>query len=318
MSEERKPLAQSQAEVTAEMDDQADQQVGFEQLKKYAEDLRKLHDAHKAKQAELESVYKQLMQYAESLNTTVAELKQSYQELNDAYLDTIYRLALAAEYKDEATGDHIVRIGRYSSLLVERLGLPQKQVQQILYAAPMHDVGKIGIPEKILLKPAKLAKEEFEVIKQHTRIGANILSGSKSEILQLAESIALYHHERWDGSGYPEGLAGEAIPLPARIVAIVDTFDALTSQRPYKNPYPVDKALEIIRSGRGRSFDGRVTDVFLENISEILRIKREVKPDEYAGLPGWAWSDRDAGTSSEANGETADENVSRKTAALSK
>jgi putative two-component system response regulator len=132
-------------------------------------------------------------------------------------------------------------MGRYSALIAEKLGLPSKEVQNILYASPMHDVGKIGIPDNILMKPGKLTDEEFGIMKTHSIIGANILAHSKSKILKVAEQIALYHHEKWNGKGYPQGLSGDNIPLVGRIVALADVFDALTSRRPYKDPFPKSK-----------------------------------------------------------------------------
>jgi len=264
-----------------------------DQLAKYADDLAKAYKSEKQKQKDLEAANRQLTKYADDLNKTVSELKATYQELQGAYLDTIHRLVLAAEHKDEDTGDHIVRMSRYSVLLAEKLGLPPDEVQNIRYAAPMHDVGKIGTPDHILLKSGKLSDEEFELMKMHTTIGAKILGNSKAKILQVAEQIALSHHEKWNGKGYPRGLSGENIPLVGRIVALADTFDALTSKRPYKEPYPVAIALEIIKKERGQHFDPDVVDVFLENIDEILKIKSEVGPTEDSSLSGFTLSKRD-------------------------
>jgi putative two-component system response regulator len=140
----------------------------------------------------------------------------------------------------------------------------------------MHDVGKIGVPDNILMKPGKLTDEEFEVIKTHSIIGANILAHSKAEVLKLAEQIALSHHEKWNGRGYPQGLSDDNIPLAARIVGLADVFDALTSKRPYKDPYTVEVALDIIEEERGEQFDPDIVDVFLKNIDEILKIKEKV------------------------------------------
>ena len=150
----------------------------------------------------------------------------------------------------------------------------------------MHDVGKIGIPDNILMKPGKLTDEEFDFMKTHTTIGAKILVDSKAEILQLAQQIAISHHEKWNGRGYPQGLAGDTIPLAARIVGLTDVFDALTSKRPYKDPFPVEVALDIIKKERGEHFDPDVVNVFFENIDEILKIKDEVDADGDVSLPG--------------------------------
>lgn len=250
-----------------------------DQLKKYAKDLAEVYKSEKQKRKELEAANQQLVKYADDVKKSISELKAAHQELQEASLDTIHRLVLAAEYKDEDTGAHIVRMSRYSALIAEKLGLPDRDVQNILYAAPMHDVGKIGVPDSILMKPGKLTDEEFEIIKTHTIIGAKILTDSKAEVLKVAEQVALSHHEKWNGEGYPQGLHGDSIPLAGRIVAIADVFDALTSKRPYKKPFPLEVALDIIRKERGEHFDPDVVDVFLENIEEILNIKEEVSSE---------------------------------------
>ena len=256
------------------------------QLKKYAEDLNTVYQSEKQKRKELEAANQQLVKFADDMNKIVLELKSANQELQESYLDTIHRLVLAAEYKDEDTGAHIVRMSRYSVLIAAKLGLPGEEVQNIQYAAPMHDVGKIGIPDNILMKPGKLTDEEFDFMKTHTTIGAKILVDSKAEILQLAQQIAISHHEKWNGRGYPQGLAGDTIPLAARIVGLTDVFDALTSKRPYKDPFPVEVALDIIKKERGEHFDPDVVNVFFENIDEILKIKDEVDADGDVSLPG--------------------------------
>jgi putative two-component system response regulator len=248
----------------------------FSQQEKYAQDLAKIYRSEREKGMRLQAAYRQLERYANDMNKTISELRDANQELREAYLDTIHRLALAAEYKDEDTGDHIMRMSRYSALLAEKLGLSSDEVTNILYAAPMHDIGKIGIPDSILMKPGKLTQEEFGIMKTHSIIGANLLAYSKSEILQVAEQVAISHHEKWNGRGYPQGLAGEDIPLVGRIVGLTDVFDALTSKRPYKEAFPVEKAIDIIKKERGAHFDPHVVDVFLENIDEILQIKGEV------------------------------------------
>lgn len=218
---------------------------------------------------------------------------QAFQEVKQSYLDTLNRLALAAEYKDEDTGDHIMRIGSYCPLMGEKLGLPREEIEMIRHASPMHDVGKIGIPDKILLKPAKLTAEEFEKMKEHTVIGGRLLENSRSKILESARIIALTHHEKWDGSGYPNGLAGEYIPISGRIVALADTFDALTSRRPYKDPYPIEVALDIIRKERGRHFDPTLIDILLDCIDEFVGIKTTINQGEESGSADFAWSERD-------------------------
>jgi len=191
------------------------------------------------------------------------------------------------------TGDYIVRMSRYSALVAEKLGLPDKEVKNILYAAPMHDIGKIGIPDSILTKPDKLTDEEFDIMKTHTSIGAKILANSKAEILQTAQKIAISHHEKWNGKGYPLGHSGTKIPIIGRIVSISDTFDALTSRRPYKDPYPIEVAIKIIKKERGQQFDPDVVDIFLANMDEILKIKNEVGLSKDVSLSDFSWSERD-------------------------
>jgi len=220
-------------------------------------------------------------------------MNRAHLELKEAYLDTINRLVLAAEYKDEDTGDHIIRISRYCVLIAEQLGLPEAEVHNIRYASPMHDVGKIGIPDQILLKQGKLNRQEFEIIKTHTTIGYKILNNPKSDILKCAQQIAVSHHERWNGKGYPSGLSGVQTPLAGRIVCLVDAFDALTSSRPYKMPYPVAVAADIIRKDREQHFDPDVTDVFLDNLDEMVKIKAEVGPADNRSVEDFIWSDRD-------------------------
>lgn len=213
---------------------------------------------------------------ANDLAKTISDLIDENIELQDACLDTIHRLVLAAEYKDEDTANHAIRISRYSALIAAKIGLPNKFIQNIFHASPMHDIGKISIPDSILLKRGKLNEKEFEIIKTHTTIGADILADAKAEILQIAQIIAVSHHENWDGKGYPEGLRGKNIPLAGRIVKLVDVFDALTSSRPYQAPYPVEVACDIIRKERGNQFDPVLVDTFIASINEIIKIREAV------------------------------------------
>jgi putative two-component system response regulator len=250
------------------------------QLEKYAVDFAKVYQSEKQKRKELQCTNEQLTKFADDLNIVCSEVKSTHQELQESYLDTIHRLVLAAEYKDEDTGDHIVRMSQYSALLAEKLGLPPKEVENIRYAAPMHDIGKIGVPDNILMKPGKLTDEEFDCMKTHTNIGAKILANSKSDILRLAQQIAVSHHEKWNGRGYPQGLAGAKIPVAGRIVGLADVFDALSSKRPYKVPYPLEVVYDIISKEREEHFDPCVVDVFQKNIDEILRIKKELNAAE--------------------------------------
>jgi len=253
-----------------------------DQLKKYADDLAKIYQSEKQKRKELEAANLQLIKYGHDLNSSVSELKAVNLELQKACLDTIHRLVIAAEYKDEDTADHIIRIGRYSALIAEKLGLPEVKAQDMLYAAPMHDIGKIGIPDHILLKPGKLTDEEFDIVKMHATIGAKILSNSNAKIIMLAEQIALSHHERWDSQGYPNGRSGKDIPLAGRIVAVADVFDALTSKRPYKETFPVEVALDIMKKEREQHFDPDVLDIFLTNMDEVLKIRANVKKNDFS------------------------------------
>jgi putative two-component system response regulator len=191
-----------------------------------------------------------------------AKVRERTRELESAQIEIMERLAKAAEYRDDTTGQHTERVGQMAALLAREIELPDPMVSLIRRAAPLHDVGKIGVPDTILLKLGKLTDDEFERVKTHTAIGARILSGSRFSLLRLAEEIAFSHHEHWDGSGY-EGLSGDAIPLCGRIVAIADVFDALTQKRPYKAAWPVDDAIAEIQRQRGRHFDPSLVDAFL-------------------------------------------------------
>jgi len=203
------------------------------------------------------------------------EVAERTRDLERARLEVLERLALASEYRDDDTQEHAWRIGRTCALLAIGLGLPDREVELIRRAAPLHDIGKVGIPDAILLKPGKLSGEEFETIKTHTTIGAEILSGSRSPLLVMAEQIALTHHERWDGQGYPHGLRSEQIPLSGRIVAVADVFDALTHDRPYKRAWHVREALAEILREAGRHFDPEVVQAFssLDHPSLLSQVK---------------------------------------------
>ena len=194
-----------------------------------------------------------------------AKVRERTRELVEAQIEIIERLAIAAEFRDDNTGQHTQRVGQMSALLARQLGLPDSQVSLIARGAPLHDVGKIGVPDTILLKMGKLTTEEFEVVKTHTVIGARILSGGKFPLLRLAEEIAFTHHERWDGGGYA-GIRGADIALAGRIVAVADVFDALTQQRPYKPAWPVADAIAENDRQRGKQFDPDVVDAFLRVI----------------------------------------------------
>lgn len=209
------------------------------------------------------------------LRAALAEVQAARLKTHQAHMDTIHRLTLAGEYKDRDTADHVERIGRFSQVIARWLGLPDETVETIRHAAPMHDVGKLGIPDRILLKPGPLDDEEWKVMRSHTTIGAQILADSNSEVIQMGERIALGHHERWDGKGYPRGVAGEEIPLEARICAVVDVFDALTVDRPYRKAVPNDEVVEMMRKDAGTHFDPDVLDTFLDAREEIEAVQAE-------------------------------------------
>lgn len=200
------------------------------------------------------------------------EVSKATAQILERERETIVRLAKAAEYRDPETGAHILRMAAYSLLIARNLGLSEKEQQEIFEAAPMHDVGKVGTPDYILLKPGRLTPDEFQVMKQHANNGYEILAGSQSPILQAAAVIALSHHEKYDGSGYPQGLAGEAIPLAGRIIAIADVFDALTSERPYKRAWPLEKAADFLREGAGTHFDPAGVAAFFASWDEVEQI----------------------------------------------
>ncbi len=189
-------------------------------------------------------------------------------ELEQAQRETVQILARASEYRDDATGEHARRVGWLSARLGRALGFPDAIAELLRLAAPLHDVGKIGVPDAVLLKPAPLNGDERAIMSEHARMGGEILSGSRSALLQMAEQIATTHHERWDGGGYPFGLSGEEIPLSGRIVALVDVFDALTHERPYKPAWPLSDALALIRSERAKHFDPKVVDAFFDIVGQ--------------------------------------------------
>jgi putative two-component system response regulator len=209
-------------------------------------------------------LYKELESYSLDLENKV---KKRTLELYEATEDCLWRLARASEYRDDDTGEHTLRVGVISSRIAQCLGLKPDEVDMLRRAAPLHDIGKIGIPDSILLKPGKLTPEEFAVMRSHVKIGASLLAGSSSKLMLMAEKIALTHHEKWDGSGYSLGLKEDDIPLPGRIVAVADVFDALTHDRPYKQAWPVEKAIAEIKSQAGKHFDPRVVEAFVEVVS---------------------------------------------------
>lgn len=220
---------------------------------------------------------------ADQMEKIISDLGRMYHERNEAlqevaraHHEALFRLAMAAEYKDDDTGVHIVRIGFLAEALALYLGQSVSYATLLRKAAPMHDIGKIGIPDNVLKKPGPLNHTEREVMNQHPAIGADILGKSRIALFQMASEIALAHHERWDGRGYPSGLAGESIPLSGRIVTVVDFYDALTMDRVYRNAFSNEKALEMLLSERGRAFDPAVVDCFMEHSDSLLALRQRV------------------------------------------
>jgi len=218
---------------------------------------------------EVRLMHNKIRNQNKSLEDTV---RQRTAELYETRMEVINRLGLAAEYRDNETGNHIIRMSRYAQLLALAYGLPKDEADTILNAAPMHDIGKIGIPDKVLLKPGKLDKDEWEIMQNHVNIGAEILSGHESGLMETAKLIALHHHEKWDGSGYPAGLKGNEISIEGRICAIVDVFDALMSERPYKKAWPLEKALTLIDEEAGKHFDPNLAPLMRKIMPEVLEI----------------------------------------------
>jgi putative two-component system response regulator len=242
-------------------------------------------------QLRLKDAQDQIRRHSSELELTVAartqalrgaldEMVSAQRRTYEAHLDSIQRLVRAAGFRDENTAFHIGRMGAYAELLARSLHLPPKEVEILTHAAPLHDVGKIGIPDAILRKSGPLDADERRIMNTHTWIGAQILAGSPSEILQAGEVIALSHHEKWDGSGYPHGLAGDAIPVHGRICAIADVFDALTSDRPYRPAHSLDAALEMMRQGKGSHFDPELFRVFEALVDEIVLVHAGLKLGE--------------------------------------
>ncbi len=208
------------------------------------------------------------------------KVKERTKELNNTRLSVIQKLGRAAEYRDNETGNHVIRMSRYSALLAKKVGLNEKHCDLILNAAPMHDIGKIGIPDSILLKPGKLDHAEWQIMKTHVAIGAEILADDESELLQMAQKMALQHHEQFSGSGYPNGLKGEEIAIEARIITTSDIFDALTSERPYKKAWSVEDAINEMESKSGLILDPKLVTAFKEILPDVLKIKAQFSDAE--------------------------------------
>jgi len=238
-------------------------------------------------QAHREHLEQMVRERTAELRLAVTRLEEAEQSLRLSQEETVQRLAIAAEFRDKGTAQHIKRMSHYSALLARRYGLEADHCELIRIASPMHDIGKIGTPDHILLKPGGFAPEEFSIMTRHTEIGYQILAGSDSALLQLAATIARTHHEKVDGSGYPKGLVGAAIPLEGRIVAIADAFDALTTKRVYKPAFSVDATTDIMTQQRGTHFDAALLDLFLGKMDEVLLIKnRYMDREGENGQPG--------------------------------
>jgi putative two-component system response regulator len=209
-----------------------------------------------------------------ALRDTIAQLEASESELRRLREETIRRLSWAAEFRNQETGEHIVRMSLYCALLARLAGLDADHAELIRIASPMHDVGKIGIPDRILLKPGRLTEEERRIMEAHTEMGHRILAGSGVELLDVAAEMALTHHERIDGTGYPGGLAGDEIPIAGRICAVADVFDALTSDRVYRKAFRPDEARQVMLDGRGTQFDAELLDLFFGAFDDVLAIRR--------------------------------------------
>jgi putative two-component system response regulator len=224
---------------------------------------RKLREQNQLLEMRVAERTQDLLTANTSLEKSNTQLERSQRELEKSQIEILERLAQAAEFRDDDTGRHTHRVGEMSAMLAQMLGLPEEWVDLIRRTAPLHDVGKIGVSDSILLKPGKLTTEEFEIMKTHTVIGSNLLTNGISDLVQTAERIALSHHERWIGNGYPHGLNGEAIPIEGRILAVADVFDALTHARPYKKAWPIGEAVAEIEKQSGEQFDPQVVAAFL-------------------------------------------------------
>ncbi len=242
----------------------------------YARDLRFLLEREARKTLQLEAANRQLERYAEDLKRAWQEERQRREEVDRAYYDTLLRLSRAAEYRDGETGFHMQRMSKYVRVMGIFYGLPEQEVDELAAAAALHDLGKIGVPDRVLLDPGPLLPQDREIMERHTIIGASLLEGSSSRLMELGRKIALTHHERWDGSGYPQGLHGDEIPLAGRIVMLCDQYDALRSLRPYKPPFCHDTVCRILLEGDDRTkkehFDPRILDAFRRLHQEFASI----------------------------------------------
>ena len=252
------------------------------QLFRYAQDIQKLlaeRNMAVMNENEKNAAYKQLERFNHDFMILMEQKEKSYQALESSHLDSIRRLATAAEFKDDDTGTHIVRMSRFSSIIARAYGQDEKYCNLLEQASPMHDIGKIGIPDDVLKKPGKLTEAEWVLMQKHTEYGANILSGSDVPVIQMAEEVALAHHEKFDGSGYPSNLQGEQIPLSARIVALADFFDALTMDRCYRPAFSDEKALAMVKESSGTHFDPNVVKAFFSVSNDIINERDRINKE---------------------------------------
>lgn len=219
---------------------------------------------------EVELAYRDRLEYAAILE---AKVRERTRELEESQKEILHRLALAGEYRDNETGNHVQRVSHSSQALARAIGMDENAAEMIFYASPMHDVGKIGIPDDVLLRPGRLEGNDLQIMRSHVEIGGKILDENKAPVMKMAHAIAIAHHERWDGEGYPRGLAGSDIPIEARIVAICDVFDALTSVRPYKPAWTIDDSVNYVREQAGMHFDPELVQAFLNILPEIISIR---------------------------------------------
>lgn len=234
-----------------------------------------------------ESVQDQLNRMLEDFHALRKDREDAYRALVRAHHEMLMRLARAAEYKDGDTGTHIVRIGYLSALLAKALGMPKDWCSTLRHAAPMHDVGKIGVPDDVLKKRGALTEDEWAIMRKHPAIGAEILGGSDVPVLKMAAEVALSHHERWDGCGYPYGLSGESIPLSGRIVAVIDFFDALTMNRCYRPAFEDDVAFEMMKENSGKNFDPEIVNKALSIRAELVDLRDRINFEDAADDRNW-------------------------------